>query len=621
MNRLSLNIRALSIRDRDGLRRWLKEANVAAVVTLDDLTFAADVKRDNPNTISIHRAFGDSEAHFKADPRQLARRYASEGYGRMNVHAYGPNEPAPNDKISWQGIIEWFIAFAEECERVGVRAVLGNLGPGNIERRDIDSGMWDPYLRMLDHYNGWHVIGEHDYTLFPPVTGGAWGLSPDDMLDPARVQPDRWPTPSAITDSTDNWHLMRGRWLRARARKLGLKIPGVILTECFFDRMPDLEQRTPNIYAELERRYGTSGYEQIKGHNTLENVLRHYYPYWDFDTAIYEVLKWCDAAYPPEYIAFCQYMLCTGAPDWDRAYGYDFWNRPKLMQLMKQHRSIGSTPPVATVPKPTTAPTPGRVVKIPLDYVNIREQPVISGRDVGDLRRGATVDFWPDKVHQGWVFVRTNTTEGWVSLQNGGVVIAPTNVTFLTPCAFPYVKTSNFGNRPTPEQNDGDKIEFHDGVDLAPAPGTTAPYRLVAPAGGDISTGWDADGFGNYVVIDHKDGFVSLLGHMSVATIPASKTVQRGQFVGYAGSTGRSTGVHVHWRLTYQGVPIDPLPYMVDAITEPPPEDDDTQPMPPVEEPPLYATWLTEDEARQLAGMFADAAAIFYNVADRMKGQ
>src|SRR5690606_37011494 len=118
MNRLSLNIRALSIRDRDGLRRWLKEANVAAVVTLDDLTFAADVKRDNQITFSLHGVFGDSEAHFKADSRQLAWRYAREGYGRMSVHAYGPNEHAPNDKSSWQGIIEWFIAFAEDCEGV-----------------------------------------------------------------------------------------------------------------------------------------------------------------------------------------------------------------------------------------------------------------------------------------------------------------------------------------------------------------------------------------------------------------------------------------------------------------------------------------------------------------------
>ena len=102
----------------------------------------------------------------------------------------------------------------------------------------------------------------------------------------------------------------------------------------------------------------------------------------------------------------------------------------------------------------------------------------------------------------------------------------------------------------------------HWGVDLAAPYGT--PVR--AASGGVVSvSGWES-GLGNTVRIDHASGIASTYGHLTAAApaVVAGATVERGQVIGYVGSTGLSTGPHLHYELTRDGGHVDPLEFTCD---------------------------------------------------------
>ena len=75
--------------------------------------------------------------------------------------------------------------------------------------------------------------------------------------------------------------------------------------------------------------------------------------------------------------------------------------------------------------------------------------------------------------------------------------------------------------------------------------------------------GWpDGFGYGNRVMIDHGNGFVTLYAHLSSISVGVGQTVNRGDVVGRMGSTGRSTGTHLHFEIRKGGVLVDPLGYL-----------------------------------------------------------
>ena len=69
---------------------------------------------------------------------------------------------------------------------------------------------------------------------------------------------------------------------------------------------------------------------------------------------------------------------------------------------------------------------------------------------------------------------------------------------------------------------------------------------------------WDGGGYGNYVLVRHYNGLETIYGHMSKALVSVGTFVKAGQLIGYGGSTGRSTGSHLHFEVRYQGNPINP---------------------------------------------------------------
>jgi murein DD-endopeptidase MepM/ murein hydrolase activator NlpD len=101
---------------------------------------------------------------------------------------------------------------------------------------------------------------------------------------------------------------------------------------------------------------------------------------------------------------------------------------------------------------------------------------------------------------------------------------------------------------------------YHRGIDIATAMGTPV---LAADSGRVTVAGWpDNSGYGNRVLIDHGNGYITLYGHLSRIDVTVGQSVNRGDRIGLEGSTGRSTGPHVHFEIRKGGAHLNPLDYL-----------------------------------------------------------
>jgi murein DD-endopeptidase MepM/ murein hydrolase activator NlpD len=96
--------------------------------------------------------------------------------------------------------------------------------------------------------------------------------------------------------------------------------------------------------------------------------------------------------------------------------------------------------------------------------------------------------------------------------------------------------------------------EFHNGVDVAAAPGTP----VKATGGGVVRFAGTAPGYGNTVLVDHGSGIETRYGHLQSVGVARGQRVERGQPIGLSGNTGRSTAPHLHYEVLVDGKPVDP---------------------------------------------------------------
>ena len=99
---------------------------------------------------------------------------------------------------------------------------------------------------------------------------------------------------------------------------------------------------------------------------------------------------------------------------------------------------------------------------------------------------------------------------------------------------------------------------FHTGVDL----GADYGVPIYATRSGTVTTAEYSDVYGNYVTINHGDGYSSLYGHMTYSTVSYGEWVSQGEVIGYVGSTGWSTGPHLHFTIYYNGSTVNPMEYV-----------------------------------------------------------
>ncbi|WP_237392246.1 M23 family metallopeptidase [Aurantiacibacter rhizosphaerae] len=156
----------------------------------------------------------------------------------------------------------------------------------------------------------------------------------------------------------------------------------------------------------------------------------------------------------------------------------------------------------------------------------------------------------------------------WEQLEDGGRVtatgeiIAAPRTAVSVPSRMPVdgVKlTSSFGMRNHPILR---QRRQHNGVDLAAPRGTP----VYATADGMVEMAQYYGSYGNYVQIGHGGDVETRYAHLSSYTVQDGEQVRKGDLIGYVGSTGRSTGPHLHYEVRVSSEPVNPIPYMVAHI-------------------------------------------------------
>ncbi len=143
-----------------------------------------------------------------------------------------------------------------------------------------------------------------------------------------------------------------------------------------------------------------------------------------------------------------------------------------------------------------------------------------------------------------------------------GIVAPPVHQAVLTQ---PFGCTSDVRE---PWAEDCPDHHRHTGIDLAAEPGTP----VLAAAAGQIVVGSEPQGLGLYLVVSHAAGFSTLYAHLEAALVQSGDRVAAGQPIGLVGSSGYSSGAHLHFEVRIAGGPVDPIPFLALAAWEVMPE-------------------------------------------------
>ena len=196
------------------------------------------------------------------------------------------------------------------------------------------------------------------------------------------------------------------------------------------------------------------------------------------------------------------------------------------------------------------------------EYEKLLDEAESQAASIG-IELDAAQEAYDDAKYQQWLSTSVPPTtsagasssggsSGSGSVDTGSTIVDGLN--WVTPCNY-ILFTSPYGWRVHPVYGDW---RFHSGVDLAGNTGTP----IVATRSGVVSTAsYDWSG-GYYVVINHQDGFSSKYLHMTHYVVSAGDYVSAGQVIGYMGSTGTSTGPHLHFSILYNGNYVNPANYI-----------------------------------------------------------
>ncbi|MBV8437408.1 MAG: M23 family metallopeptidase [Silvibacterium sp.] len=153
----------------------------------------------------------------------------------------------------------------------------------------------------------------------------------------------------------------------------------------------------------------------------------------------------------------------------------------------------------------------------------------------------------------------TRAFDGGLNPLNGESWLSMADAPSLWPVVGPI--TSSFGERMDPFNGEG---AFHAGIDISSSFGEA----VRATADGVVLTAGLASGYGREIVIDHGHGVQTLYGHLSGFATSTGQEVKRGQVIGYVGTSGRSTGPHLHYEVRIRNTPVNPHKYLHETMNQ-----------------------------------------------------
>ncbi len=154
--------------------------------------------------------------------------------------------------------------------------------------------------------------------------------------------------------------------------------------------------------------------------------------------------------------------------------------------------------------------------------------------------------------------VAVSEDEVLVPVMNPPVLWEPTDG-FAWPALGPI--TSRFGMRYSPI--DG-QLRLHSGIDMAVSSGTS----IRASKSGQVVEASYNQVYDHFVTLQHASGYRTLYAHNSALAVSVGETVDQGEVIAYAGTSGNSTGPHLHFEIHYQGMPVDPLLFLTERVMD-----------------------------------------------------
>ncbi len=134
------------------------------------------------------------------------------------------------------------------------------------------------------------------------------------------------------------------------------------------------------------------------------------------------------------------------------------------------------------------------------------------------------------------------------------------SVPVLTPLMQSKAKvTSPFGMRNHPTLN---RRRMHNGIDF----GSGMNAQVYAAADGKVKLAQYSRSFGNWIILEHKNGYSSVYAHLNSFNVRKGDNINKGDIIGYSGSTGRSTGPHLHYEVRINGTPVNPIGYLTEVL-------------------------------------------------------
>lgn len=182
-----------------------------------------------------------------------------------------------------------------------------------------------------------------------------------------------------------------------------------------------------------------------------------------------------------------------------------------------------------------------------------------NGAADGDLAKAVRAYNHSDQYVKDVLGFADKYVNGYVAIETGGKSID--GITWPTPGL--NIITSLLGGRVDPVYG---YQAFHGGIDISGSNAMGKP--VVAFADGTVTFAGSLGGYGNAVIVDHGNGLTSLYGHMSLISTSVGKKVNSGTKIGAVGSTGKSTGPHLHFTVKVNDTTVDPMKYLKDFSYE-----------------------------------------------------
>jgi len=218
-------------------------------------------------------------------------------------------------------------------------------------------------------------------------------------------------------------------------------------------------------------------------------------------------------------------------------------------QLEAQQQDVADQKKVADAARSAAADEKDQLDKLAAEQQRARDA-AASAEQAENAALGAAIS----QHNQAEADLQAESDRIAAQLQAAGDGPALGDGTFIWPVSGPI--TSPYGYRTDPVTG---ATAFHSGIDIGASCGT--PIK-AAGTGSIVSAGFNSGGYGNMTLISHGNGLSTLYGHQSSIIVSAGQSVTQGQVIGYVGSTGKSTGCHLHFEVRVNGNPVDPTGYL-----------------------------------------------------------